>query len=344
MSSADEGWALGSHLIPTWPIFLHYHSGTWSVVDISSAIGFNVLPGPLFDFTMVSPTEGWAVGAGGAILHYTSGQWRLAIAAGALSPYMRAEPYIYYRGYLSSVSLASATEGWAVGKGEKSRTLGGVSQPVPIFAHYSGGRWSVMDPATLGTTHVPQVVAMISASEGWALGSVLVAHYQQGTWHIDPAYTTNADWQNVQFSSLRMVSATEGWAVGDRDNGGNAYSGVIAHYCGGKWTLAGPANLARADALADTNLTSVTMVSPTEGWLTGVHLKGSLLGGFVLHYLNGRWQAVNLPLVTGCVPQAISMASAADGWVVGNCYITAKGMLETFLLHYSNGAWSFYHS
>ncbi len=342
MASADEGWALGQHYTPVWPIFLHYHSGTWSVVDISSTIGFNVLPGPLFDFTMVSPTEGWAVGAGGAILHYTGGQWRLAAAAGALSPYMRAQPYIYFRGYLSSVSLASATEGWAVGQGVKTGT-GSASQDVPIFAHYSGGHWSVMDPAALGTTHIPQVVAMGSPSEGWALGAGLVAHYQQGTWHIDPAYTTNADWQKLQFTSIRMVSATEGWAVGDRNSGTNGYSGVIAHYCGGKWTLAGAANLARADALADTNLTSLTMVSPSEGWLTGVHLKGSLLGGFVLHYLNGRWQAVNLPLVTGCVPQAISMTSAANGWVVGTCYITTKAMLETFVLHYSNGAWSFYH-
>jgi hypothetical protein len=116
---------------------------------------------------------------------------------------------------------------------------------------------------------------------------------------------------------------------------------VIAHFCGGKWTVAGSANLAHADALADTDLTSVTMVSPGEGWMTVVRLKGSLLGGFVLHYLNGRWQAVSLPLVTGCVPLAISMASAADGWVVGACYITAKVMLETFLLHYSNGIWSF---
>jgi len=144
-------------------------------------------------------------------------------------------------------------------------------------------------------------------------------------------------------SSVSLASATEGWAVGNRNNGGNEYSGVIAHYCGGKWTLAGSANLARADELADTNLTSLTMFSPDEGWMTGVDLKGSLLGGFVLHYLNGRWQAVNMPLVTGCVPQDISIASAADGWVVGTCYITAKAMLETFMLHYSTGAWGFYH-
>ena len=57
----------------------------------------------LYSVFMVSPTEGWAVGAPGAIYHYFGGEWNTFT-----SPVSTA---------LRSVFMISPTEGWAVGDG-----------------------------------------------------------------------------------------------------------------------------------------------------------------------------------------------------------------------------------
>jgi hypothetical protein len=61
---------------------------------------------------MVSPTEGWAVGVVGTILHYSDGSWCRASSPIKL---------------LDSVAMASPTAAWAVGGGG-------------TILHYSGGQ------------------------------------------------------------------------------------------------------------------------------------------------------------------------------------------------------------
>jgi photosystem II stability/assembly factor-like uncharacterized protein len=60
---------------------------------------------------MVSPTDGWAVGEAGTILHYRDGSWSTVSSPIKL---------------LFSVAMISPTDGWAVGG---SGTI----------LHYSGG-------------------------------------------------------------------------------------------------------------------------------------------------------------------------------------------------------------
>jgi photosystem II stability/assembly factor-like uncharacterized protein len=65
--------------------------------------GKDCIKNNMISIKMVSPDEGWAVGAGGLIMHYINGSWRLVN-----SP---------TKNYLSSLSMVSPGEGWAVGDG-----------------------------------------------------------------------------------------------------------------------------------------------------------------------------------------------------------------------------------
>ena len=66
-------------------------------------------------------------------------------------------------------------------------------------------------------------IAMVSASEGWAVGTGgLIVRYAQEVW------TRVASPTNQTLQSIAMVSAAEGWAVGDR--------GTILRYAGGTWS------------------------------------------------------------------------------------------------------------
>jgi len=90
---------------------------------------------------MVSANEGWAVGSGGTILHYSGGSWGTVT-----SPTIE---------WLSSVFMVIPGEGWAVGaKG--------------TILHYSGGSWSTVTSPT--TTNWLNSVFMVCTGEGWAVG------------------------------------------------------------------------------------------------------------------------------------------------------------------------------
>lgn len=67
MASPEEGWIVGfTH--QDAGLILHYQHGQWTSVPSPTH-------DPLEGITLVSPTEGWAVGSFGAILHYRNGTW-----------------------------------------------------------------------------------------------------------------------------------------------------------------------------------------------------------------------------------------------------------------------------
>ncbi len=252
---------------------------------------------------------------------------------------MAAPKFGYLSVRLTSISMVSPQEGWAVGTGAVIDNFGGGSE-VPIFVHYTGGHWVEVNPATLTVSGYPNILAMTSASDGWALGTGTAAHFQNGTWLEDIAFETNADWSTVQFTGISLASPMEEWAVG---RAGNPMAGVIAHFCAGKWSRAGAANFVVAGERFDTVPSGVAMVSPTEGWMVGREF-GPDGGPFILHYLQRRWTPVSGSfLVQNCSLDAVSMDSADDGWAIGACPVSGSGYLaQTLLVHYHDGGWSLY--
>lgn len=96
MISPQEGFAVGDISNTTSGVILHYTSGRWSVQ--------NTVDEYLYDISLRSATEGWAVGASGGMYHFTAGVWSKAAKPVALPLY-------------AVTSLPSGSDPWAVGLG-----------------------------------------------------------------------------------------------------------------------------------------------------------------------------------------------------------------------------------
>jgi len=315
-TSSTDAWAVDSVSGAFW-----HWSGTvglgggWNEVSSASA-GLNSI-------FMVSSSEGWSVGVGGIIYHYTGGGWTSSSTVGTT---------------LNSVFMVNQNEGWAVGN---SGT---------IF-HYSSGTWS--GPVSPSPTNQNlKAVFMVSQTEGWAVGaSGTVLHYLNGAWSL----ASNQFGTNQNLNAVSFFGAN-GWAVGDfgtivplgaqippqgipgatfqsvyLSNGGDGW--IVGCSTGGCGTGAGDLTLlhwngnsyTRGSASASTtDLYSVSMVSPSEGWAVG----GLGSSPAILQYNGGTWVQTAAPPVNG-VLHSVFMVDGSDGWAVGD---------NGAILQYS-GAW-----
>ncbi len=282
----------------------------------------------LYSITMVSPTEGWAVGESGIILHYTGGGWRQVA-----SPVQE--------GSLFSISMDSAEDGWAVGHSNVLHYINGVWQdasntfprlanPLPPpnrkglisvdmvspdtgwmiadggILRYSNGQWGFDyfydNPRMTGP--ILANIKMVSASEGWTVGSSAVLHYQNGSWGVS---YPNSEHPSIGVVDFGIVSSNDVWTVG---------IGGFLHYDGSTWN--------KVASSISTLLLSVYMTSATDGWTVGE-------AGTILHYNGSAWQQVPSP--TDKYLEAVQMVSSIEGWAVGEAGT---------ILHYQNGTWSVY--
>ncbi len=175
-------------------------------------------------------------------------------------------------------------------------------------------------------------IFMVSASDGWAVGSVnnslLVVHYNGNQWERLNNPTGGAlPAGSSELKQVVMVSATEGWAVGSARDLSNVSSGLILHYTGGVWTPQA--------TIPDVSLSGLAMLSPTEGWAVGVT---RFQQGALLHYTGGVWTRVQ---AFGSTLDQIVMTSPNDGWIVGTSF--PSGSAEATgpsLWHYDGSAWA----
>jgi hypothetical protein len=201
---------------------------------------------------------------------------------------------------LSSVSMSSTDEGWAVGSSRGGGTL---------LLHYHDGSWQNASYSIVSLFNgfaSPSQVVMLSASEGWIAGSLsdataptpfgFILHYSKGHW------TVQSTIPGITLSGLAMLSASEGWAVGSTSTAGTGQS-VLLHYSGGTWTRV-PSTGATMD--------HIVMTSSTDGWIVGT---SAPTVSSVWHYTGAAWTATSIP---GMDPvSVISMVSGNDVWAIG---------------------------
>lgn len=284
----------------------------------------------LHGISMVSATDGWAVGDDDPVgkqtamlLHYTGVRWEQVVLPPGLDPTVS----------LNSISMVSPVEGWAVGSAwPVTGATAGRNQAVLL--HYTHGAWKVVSTTfSSGLTGV----FMRTASDGWIAGSDpsggLLLHYDGASWRqvTAPALT------GMSVGSVAPVSASDVWitALGPAVNGIRPASSIL-HFDGRTWAVA-------ALPLGNAALSSLVMVSATEGWAVGgycgcgiAHGPGSNPGSLILHYQNGVWSEVTSP--SHPLSQFlfdIAMPSATEGWATG---------FGGTLLHYSGGVWTATHA
>ncbi len=315
--SSTDAWAADSMSGAFW-----HWSGTaglgggWNEVS-SAAAGLNSI-------FMTSSSEGWAVGSGGIIYHYTGGGWTLFTTVGTT---------------LNSVFMLNQNDGWAVGNGG-------------LIFHYSSGTWS--GPISPGPTGQNlKSVFMLSSLEGWAVGaSGTVLHYLNGAWGFVQnlsgitqnlnavSFSGGIGWavgdvgvivllsgqtplQGVIGATLESVylsSSSDGWIVGCSTGGCGTGAGepTILHWTGSSY-IRGSASAATSD------LHSVFMANPSEGWAVG----GLGSTPVILHYTGGSWTQVTAPPLS-VVLWSVFMQDANTGWAVGG---------NGAILRESGGSW-----
>lgn len=316
-TSSTDAWAVDAVSGAFW----HWSGsvglgGGWNEVSSASA-GLNSV-------SMVSASEGWAVGVGGIIYHYSGGGWTLFSAVGST---------------LNSVFMVNQNEGWAVGDGGA------------IF-HYFSGTWNgPISPSP--TNQKLKAVFFVSQAEGWAVGaSGTVLHYLNGAWSVvSNQFGTSQDLNAVSFlggngwavgnfgtiiplsgqtpphgipgstfESVYLSNGGDGWIVGCSTGGCGSGTGepTLLHWNGNSFTIG-------SASATTTDLYSVSMVNPSEGWAVG----GLGSNPAILHYNGGTWVQVQAPPVNGIL-RSVFTVDASNGWAVGD---------NGAILRYSGGSW-----
>ncbi len=257
------------------------------------------------------PEEGWAVGDGGIVLHYSGGKWLQSP-----SPTGRT---------LYAVSLP-----WAVGEGG-------------IILKYDGSSWQ---QAASPTGETLRAVA-ISGDEGWAVGGSTILHYSGGKWQIAARLAAD-DLRGVaaQGAAGLAVGSTASGEVATRAL--QLGSKIVPLAVPARQALyavsyaSNPAASPKARAVGEggTALSFDGSSWQPEATPTAEDLNGIYFGeggtwavgnaGTILQRNDKGWIAVASP--TQATLSSVVMLNAGEGWAVG--YGT--------ILHYQNGKWSKY--
>jgi hypothetical protein len=305
----------------------------------------------LYDVDMVSADEGWAVGAGGTVLHYANGVWT------------REELNLTATPDLHGVHMVLNAEGQVVG-GWAVGDLTGSLPNRPLILRYNtiGGNWQVDTISEPLPANLNSVFALNSDDAGWAVGDKLdersvFLKLVGSQWQTD----TFRPEVNADFYSVWLTAADEGWAVGEDGwygyyksqsgsnsfttrqvgtytwhdihviptDGGNlgwavgdglslAYISPTSPPCAGGTPCLVQSEIGQAN---NPDLYGVRLTSPSDGWTVGE-------SGQLLRFQGGTtWiDASQLnPDTQHRTLYAIDMVSTGEGWAVG-----ADGIL----LHY----------
>jgi hypothetical protein len=309
MVSASDGWAVAAPTANS-TVLVHYTGGRWMLSGDTYAGVY------LTDIAMDAHDDGWAVGAhtdqvsGGVVLHYSSGRW---------DPVQTLQiPFAGVRVWAFSPSQAVVLA--ALPKGPT-----GAAQSALL--RYDNGAWTET-ASPRGITDM----SVLSADDVWATcfdGHIL--HEQGGRWttYTIGGQASGPSDQGTQPLAISMLSDSDGWAAGLTN--ATPQGMFLARFDGHAWTrVQGPV------ASGPTEIHSIAMVSPNEGWAGGDLLNSMSIEAVLLHYVNSQWETVPSPS-SGGIGQIV-MLSATEGWA------TVGGSAAAGLLHYQNGRWTPYHA
>jgi hypothetical protein len=293
----------------------------------------------LEDIAMDAPGDGWAVGevtpvwggSGpsapvGVIYHLSGGRWTRL-------------PQTYPGADLTSISMGSPTDGWAVSDsgvtGQGARTL---------VLHYTGGQWRQEDipaldailkgaPNESGGNIQWISVQMFGPDAGWLFawsniepGSYpnlanVILRYEHGSWARIPLPPFKA---LTTLFWLSAVSGDEAWLAGT-DYGASDQSTVFARYTNGAWRI-WPQTFPGVTE-------RMSMLSPTNGWAFDdqpLHFDGQ---SWAVAPVPADWASKNVTVYGAVYSPAPNVT-----WLVGSYghAITPAPLLE----QYANGQWS----
>ncbi|MEX1046243.1 MAG: hypothetical protein WD757_07155 [Actinomycetota bacterium] len=228
--SATDVYAVG--LGPSGQLIEHFDGNAWSVVP-----GPALPQGMLVSVQAVSPSNVWAVGAyrdgdvfKTLIQHFDGNAWTVVD-----SPAPDAK-----RSMLSSVSVVTANDIWAVGY---TNPTGGAFQDKTLIMHYDGKTWTQVSSPNLGHgKNALWSVDAVRAGNVWAVGETaggtLIQHYDGKRWTID-SRTRKGTESGETLYGVAAASKKSVFAIGGcvEDSGTNSmeYYAMVNHFNGNTW-------------------------------------------------------------------------------------------------------------
>jgi anti-sigma factor RsiW len=301
--------------------------------------------GRLSDLSMTSPRAGWAVGSivkgsdpmtatyQTLLLGFQQCQWA-PVGASIVS----AE--------LESVSMVSATDGWAVGL-----TNPAANDSALLALHYMGGAWQRVSVPAAPTGVVGAKVRMTSAGDGWMLldlggrhvtpyqkqYSYTLLHYQSGIWTPTPlSFDPSGE---LILWGIASNSPDDCWIDGYAGGVGNDFA--VAHYHQGQWTTWSDQQL----GVPAPALYVIAAPAPDDVWVAGSYgyqdANGDHTGPLVMHYDGARWTRAPVGDYQDGSGGHTIMALAANGsgeaWAFTEVF---GGGGQAYIAHEINGAWT----
>jgi hypothetical protein len=253
------------------------------------------------------PTDAWAVGADGTVVHWDGTTWSLSASSTAA--------------YLDAVWGTSASDVWAVGA---SGTI----------IHWDGGHWSSVPS---GTSVDLSDLSGSGPDDVWTVGSFDRAQPPTSSdgGFLDPrGYALHWDgksWSTVSvgtdayLTGVWASAADDVWAIGSGENyvDNNGYPvNVVVHWDGAQWS-----EITRLTTSDDYSLTGVWASGPQDVRVYGAHHE--------YHFDGQAWAPEEL----GAMPASISRLAGtgpSDVWAVG----ISLGVESVDVYHFDGASWT----
>ncbi len=251
---------------------------------------------------------------------------------------------------LYGVAAVSTSDVWAVGQ-----EFGPNSQIYqPIIEHWDGTKWSnVASPNPGAGAGGLTGIAVISASDIWAVGSyvlagppygsqALIVHWNGSQWNLVPSPTNVT---GTALNSVIALSTNNVWAVGlhDSQDFKNSYS-LVEHWDGSRWSVVPSPNPSSSHyKINSIILQGIAASSATDIWAVGNYANYNSKKPFSFALIE-HWNGTKWSIVPGAPTKAlytslsdVAVLSSNNIWAVGD-----TGVYEgtTFTEHWDGSTWS----
>jgi hypothetical protein len=263
-----------------------------------------------------------------------------------------------------ALTAASASAGWqvvpspnppgsnysqltsAVGTGRNEAWAAGYARvgnnPYRVLVeHFTAGAWTIAPSATIPATDTTFLYGLAATGprDVWSVGSDnnssftvtngLIEHWNGSSWARSA--TASGDPGGSTLVAVSADSPTDAWAVGYSNPLRQAYSPLIEHWNGVRWSV-----VSGAPAYPASNsdrLEAVAALSPTNVWALGV--TGRHPDPVFEHFNGTSWSIVPQPAGGyDTFLDAISARASNDIWAVGGTQVT-----NTLIEHWDGTAW-----
>jgi hypothetical protein len=194
-------------------------------------------------------------------------------------------------------------------------------------------------PQNNGWTEVPSPVtatlnsvAMVSATDGWAVGdNGALLRYNGQAWVASSLPVTTT------LFSVSISSANNGWALGIDNT--SCCTDILLRWNGAKWE-----SFTSPSPPWPVSMKDISVPNDTSAWVAGGIFICSLgppcnpsdATGTISHWNGSSWNNTSIPNI---FLWSISMISDTDGWAVGTEVVQPTKQLRSAIMHWNGSAW-----